>query len=334
MTKSGAGVPAELTTSLDRAVEVLRSGGLVAFGTETVYGLGANALDSNAVARIFAAKKRPLFDPLIVHLADPADVFSLVTEVPDEARRLMDRFWPGPLSLVLPRREIIPDLVTSGLPSVAVRVPAHDLARELIRRSGVPVAAPSANPFGRISPTTAQHVMDHLADEIDLVLDGGPCRVGLESTVLQMVPGQRPVLLRPGGITREAIEAEIGPIATLTGSGDSKGPQVAPGQLPQHYAPAKPLQIVSHWDESLLDETAGVLAFGPHPLLESLPHTTGRVEILSRNKDLTEAAANFFSALRRLDADPTVQIIYAESFPTEGLGLALNDRLTRAAAKS
>jgi len=189
------------TTSVTAAAEFLRAGKLVAFPTETVYGLGANALDAGAVARVFEVKNRPHFDPLIVHIADEAWLPRLVIEIPSSARKLAEAFWPGPLTLVLPKTDLIPDLVTSGLPGVAVRMPSHPMARQLLRETDLPIAAPSANPFGQLSPTTAQHVAETLGDRIDLILDGGPCEVGVESTVVQ-VHADGAVLLRQGGIAQ------------------------------------------------------------------------------------------------------------------------------------
>lgn len=340
-------VTAELTTDVSRAAHLIREGGMVAFATETVYGLGANALDPRAVARVFDAKQRPHFDPLIVHVADESGLETLVTEVPALARPLMKRFWPGPLTLVLPKREIVPDLVTSGLPSVAVRIPDHPQARELIRLSGVPIAAPSANLFGRISPTTAAHVLEQLGDRIDAVLDGGPCRVGVESTVLDLSTSastatsltgsacegdretSRPRLLRPGGVTLEEIESVIGSVTCGIPVLEQQGPQPAPGMLAKHYAPAKPVRLVDDWESVREIADVGILTF------RDAPHLTGcrRVEVLSPTGSLAEAAANFFAALRRLDDDAAVGVILAQRFPNEGLGRALNDRLQRASAR-
>lgn len=323
---------AELTTNLEHAAALLKSGGLVAFATETVYGLGANALDFHAVSRIFAAKQRPHFDPLIVHLANPEEIHTVVGDVPEMARHLMQRFWPGPLTLVLPKRDIVPDLVTAGLPGVAVRVPDHPQARELIRRSGVPVAAPSANPFGRISPTTAGHVLQHLSEQIDMVVDGGPCRVGVESTVLRIAPEGPPWLLRPGGLSREAIEAEIGPVLTPGGSNDDAGPQTSPGQLLKHYAPRKRLIIIRDWSEATCLASSGALTLQPLPERDNLKkYAFAKVEVLTQDGNLNVAAANFFAALRQLDDAVEVDTIFACPFPDHGLGRALNDRLTRAA---
>lgn len=309
-----------------QAARLLRDGKLVSFATETVYGLGANALDVHAVARVFAAKNRPHFDPLIVHIADRSWLTRIVKEWPETAERLAARFWPGPLTLVLPKTDLIPDLVTSGLPSVAVRMPAHPLALELLRLADVPIAAPSANLFGQLSPTRAEHVAERLGDQIDYLLDGGPCAVGVESTVL-LLESSRAVLLRPGGVALEEIESVIGPVelpARATTS-DQTAAQ-SPGMLPQHYAPRTPLTIV----EDLLGVTAparcGLLTLEPFPEA----HRFAAVETLSVSGDLTEAAAKFFAALRRLDAACVEQIV-ATPFPNRGLGRALNDRLSRAA---
>ena len=309
-----------------RAARLLRDGKLVSFATETVYGLGANALDVHAVARVFAVKNRPHFDPLIVHVADRSWLTRIVSQWPETAERLAARFWPGPLTLVLPKTDLIPDLVTSGLPSVAVRMPSHPLALELLRLADVPIAAPSANLFGQLSPTCAEHVAERLGDQIDYLLDGGPCAVGVESTVLLLEPG-RAVLLRPGGVTLEEIESVIGPVtlpACVTTS-DQAAAQ-SPGMLPQHYAPRTPLAIVEDLSRVTNSERCGLLT------LRSLPNASrfAMVETLSANGDLTEAAANFFAALRRLDAANVEQIV-AMPFPNHGLGRALNDRLSRAA---
>lgn len=317
---------ATVTTDAEVAARIVCEGGLVAFATETVYGLGGNALDSASVARIFEAKQRPFFDPLIVHLAETAAVESVCRQLGDKAWRLMEAVWPGPLTLVLPKRDVIPDLVTSGLDSVGVRVPDHDLARELIRRAGVPLAAPSANLFGKVSPTTAQHVLDQLGDRIDCVLDGGPCRVGVESTVLSLVDESRPLLLRPGGIPVEEIEALIGSVE-WAGKIDEGLPQAAPGMLAQHYAPVAKVVLVDDW-KSVVPGAAAALAF--QGLLDKSRFVA--YEVLSPQGSLREAATNLFAALRRLDASGATTI-YAERVPESGLGRAINDRLARAAAK-
>jgi L-threonylcarbamoyladenylate synthase len=313
-----------------RAAAALREGRLVAFPTETVYGLGGDATSDRAVAAIFALKGRPQFNPLIVHVPD-LDATRQLVAVTTEAERLAARFWPGPLTLVLPRRADCPVslLASAGLDSLAVRVPAHPVAQALLRRAGRPLAAPSANPSGRISPTTAQHVAEGFAASGDdsplaLVLDGGPCAIGLESTVVDLC-GTRPVLLRQGGIPEEELSAVLGPLAVETGSLGADGGEAAPrspGQLLSHYAPERRLRI----EATTVAPDEALLAFGPEPL-----GGAAVTENLSPRGDLDEAAANLFAALRRLDrADVTG--IAAMKVPDRGLGRAINDRLRRAAA--
>lgn len=319
--------------ALGRAAAALRAGGLVAFPTETVYGLGARAHDAAALARIFEAKRRPFFDPLILHVADRAQFDSLIapeTRRDARARILMERFWPGPLTLVLPKAADVPDLATSGLPTVAVRMPAHPVALDLIRAAGFPLAAPSANPFGRLSPTAAAHVQAHFAGGIELILDGGPCAVGVESSIVSLAGGTA-TLLRAGGVPREAIEAAIGPLAA--GPATAARPQ-APGQLPGHYAPRTPLRILAIDGAAAppaspeAGKRTGYLAFRGVP---AGPYAAA--EILSPRGDLREAAANLFAALHRLDA-AGLDGILAEAVPEEGLGAAIMDRLRKAAAGS
>lgn len=318
-------------TDLAHAAALLAAGKLVAFGTETVYGLGANALDPDAVARVFEAKGRPSFDPLIVHVADPDDVGRVAASRPAIADELIGRFWPGPLTLVLPKRPEIPDLVTSGLPTVAVRCPGAEPARDLIRAAGVPVAAPSANPFGGVSPTTAAHVRDGLGDRVDYILDTGPCGVGVESTVVAF-DGETPVLLRPGGLPREDLAAVAGEVLDPTDeAGPADRPRPSPGTLDRHYAPRCPLEVVAPGTLSASSrrqptgQRLGVLTFSAPP-----PPGAVASEILSPAADPREAARNLFAALRRLDT-AGVDRILAERAPDEGLGVAINDRLRRAA---
>jgi L-threonylcarbamoyladenylate synthase len=300
---------------------------VVAFPTETVYGLGADAYDAEAVARIFEIKGRPRFDPLIVHVHDAAAAESIAADFPEQAARLTERFWPGPLTLILPKRNLVPDIVTAGMPTVAVRMPAHPAALELIRRAGRPVAAPSANPFGRISPTTAEHVRRQLGGSADLIIDGGQCTVGVESTIVSLYQ-DRPVLLRAGGTPLEELEEITGPL-TVPVPGD--GPPESPGRLESHYAPGTPLNL--RRDASNLPPQeglrAGLLSF------REPEETAGyaAVEVLSRRGSLREAAANLFAAMHRLDA-LELDLIVADPLPEEGLGIAVNDRLRRAAAKS
>lgn len=314
--------------SLQKAAEALRAGCLVAFPTETVYGLGACAGNALALAKVFEAKRRPFFDPLIVHVADREALGALVDPAAlgdPRARLLMDRFWPGPLTLVLPKSAAVPDLATSGLPTVAVRMPAHPVALDLIRAAGFPIAAPSANPFGRLSPTTAVHVQERFESGIDLILDGGPCAVGVESSILSLA-GETPVLLRAGGVSREEIEALIGPISI--GASVAEKP-LSPGQLAGHYAPRTRLKILDDTETlPLAGSRLGWLGFrnGPRG-----PHAA--VEILSSVGDMREAAANLFACLHRLDK-AGLDLIYAEPVPETGLGAAIMDRLRKAAAGS
>ena len=296
------------------AAECLQQGGLVAFPTETVYGLGADARNDTAVARIYTAKNRPDFNPLIVHVSD-LDRAAQLAVLDGRARELATAFWPGPLTLVLPRLEDagLSPLVTAGLPSVAIRVPAAPLAQDLLTRAGIPIAAPSANPSGRVSAVTAQHVLDHLGDRVDAVLDGGPCAVGLESTIL-MVSGDHVHLLRPGGLPVEAIEQCL--VAPLDPPEITDRP-TAPGQLASHYAPGGALRL----NVTLPAQDEVLLGFGP----------VDAVLNLSQRGDLTEAAANLFRHLQTLDKRGAVKIAVSP-IPDHGLGRAINDRLRRAAA--
>ncbi len=298
---------------ISRAADLLRAGQLVAFPTETVYGLGADARNDSAVARIFQAKDRPQFNPLIVHVSD-MNTAQEIAEFNQAAERLAATFWPGPMTLVLPLKlgAGISPLVSAGLDTIAIRIPAHPLAHNLLTHFAGPIAAPSANPSGKISPTTAQHVMAGLDGRIAAILDGGPCEVGLESTILGFDP--EPTLLRPGGLPVEAIEQCLGlPLAALNAS---ESP-TAPGQLESHYAPNAPVRLNAK--SARPNET--LLGFG-------------QVECkinLSASGDLIEAAANLFHALRELDAQG-VQNIAVSPIPDHGLGRAINDRLKRAAA--
>ncbi len=308
-----------------RAVALLRAGRLVAFGTETVYGLGADATDARAVAAIYAAKRRPGFNPLIAHCPDASAAFRQV-EADPRARRLAALFWPGPLTLVLPRRAdaTVCPLAAAGLPTLAVRVPAGPVAGALLRAVGRPVAAPSANPSGRISPSTAAHVLAGLDGRIDAVLDSGPCAVGLESTVLDLA-GDRPVLLRPGGVALEAIERAVGPVDRPAAADRADPAPASPGQLASHYAPLLPLRL----DAVGCTRGEALLAFGPEP------EGAGLLWNLSPTRDLDEAAARLFAGLRHLDDQGRregLTGIAAMTIPAEGLGLAIRDRLQRAAA--
>ncbi|WP_431728159.1 L-threonylcarbamoyladenylate synthase [Verrucosispora sp. TAA-831] len=314
-------LPAE--GDLTEAASVLRTGGLVAFPTETVYGLGANALDARAAARIFEAKARPSFDPLITHLADAADLEALVGVVSAGVAALAERFWPGPLTLIVDRPDVIPPIVTSGLATMAVRVPDNEYARRLIATAGVPVAAPSANRFGQLSPTRAEHVVRGLGGAVDVVLDGGPTRCGIESTIVD-ARGDRPVVLRLGALPVEELEKVTGPVTVRQGS---SGQPVAPGTLAAHYAPRTPLRLRDAGTLPVEDGVRrGYLAFRDRPA-----EGWAAVEVLSTAGDLTEAAARLFEALHRLDAAGVTEIV-AEPVPESGVGRAINDRLRRAAA--
>ncbi|HEX4014870.1 MAG TPA: L-threonylcarbamoyladenylate synthase [Candidatus Cybelea sp.] len=305
--------------AVTEAAGLLRGGAVVAFPTETVYGLGADVFSPRAVAAIFEIKRRPSFDPLIVHVCDGAMLERVAADLPAAATALIERFWPGPLTLVLPKRSEVPELVTAGLPTVAVRMPAHPVARALIEAAGTPLAAPSANPFGRISPTTAQHVERMLGSLVPLILDGGATEVGIESTIVTL--GPRPALLRPGAIAAEAIEAVIGPLERPARDSGVR----APGQFASHYAPATRLRLVEPSEVPLAQRRrAGSIA------LRHAVEGYAASRVLSPSGDLREAAANLFKTLHELDA-MKLERIDAQPVAENGLGVAIMDRLTRAA---
>jgi L-threonylcarbamoyladenylate synthase len=306
-------------TEIGEAARALRSGRLVAFPTETVYGLGGDATSDRAVAAIFAAKGRPSFNPLIVHVSNIASAAQFA-ELSGKAQAVARRFWPGPLTLVLPRRRDcrISLLATAGLDSVALRVPAHQIAQTLLMMAGLPLAAPSANPSGRLSATTADHVLAELGDKAEFVIDGGPCQVGVESTVLSLLD-DRPRVLRPGAVTAEALSGLLKePVPIETGADDAAAPR-SPGRLMSHYAPSLPVRL----DAATAEPGEALLGFGPSAPKEALN--------LSPTGDLQEAAANLFAMLRRLD-EPRYHSIAVMPVPDTGLGIAINDRLRRAAA--
>lgn len=326
-----AGTPRNLAT----LARVLRRGGLVAAPTETVYGLAANALDPVACEKIFIAKARPQTDPLIVHIDALADL-SRLSYVNTPALVLAEKFWPGPLTLVLPKTDLVPDIVSAGLPSVAVRMPAHPLFRHLLRLAGVPLAAPSANPFGYVSPTTAQHVREGLGDQIGHILDGGPCTVGLESTIVDLRDPRHPRLLRPGAISRAQLEETLGlPVAIPRRQKKTTTvAQVAPGLLSRHYSPHTPVRL--HPALRLPDVAANDLTqawvFLAKP---ALPARSAAKNIfwLDAHGDLPRAAHRLFAVLRQLDHAGFAQI-HVELAPGHaGLADAINDRLRRAAAR-
>ncbi len=305
------------------AAALIKAGGVVAFPTETVYGLGADGFNPAACARIFEIKRRPRFDPLILHAASIKQAATLFKRVPAPALRLMKRFWPGPLTLVLPKSAAVPDIVTAGLATVAVRVPANPAARALVKAAGRPIAAPSANSFGRLSPTTAAHVKKQLGSGPDLILDGGKTRIGVESTIITFIKG-RPVLLRPGGLPLEEIEKIAGTAARAPGAG--RRSPAAPGCLKKHYAPAAKLRIIAPGQRVRPGGAAAYLAFSKRPAGKFRA-----VQVLSAGGDLREAAAALFSALHKLESSGA-RTIYAEKVPPHGLGRAIMDRLKRAAA--
>ncbi len=312
-------LPAADDEALTRAADILLSGGLVAFPTETVYGLGADATNEDAVAAIYDAKGRPRFNPLISHVAEAGMAFAL-GRFDERASAVAEAFWPGPLSLVVER---VPDcpiawLTSAGLDRIALRVPAHPAARELLRRVGRPIAGPSANRSGRVSPTEADHVARELGDQVGLILDAGPCTVGIESTVLDL-SGPRPVLLRPGGVTREVLAEVIGEIDAPQPAPEDGTPLVSPGLLSSHYAPDCPVRL----NAAAPEDGEVYLGFGAAQAEGGLN--------LSPTGDLVEAAANLFRMLRLLDGQDGNGIAVAP-VPELGLGAAINDRLRRAAA--
>jgi len=321
-------VQAILGTNIEKAISDLETGALVAIPTETVYGLAANALDAKAVAQIFAVKNRPTFDPLIVHGASMERIVPLVKEFPAWARTLAEKFWPGPLTLLLPRREaIIPDLVTAGSATVAVRVPRHPLTLSLLEKLSFPLAAPSANPFGYVSPTRAQHVVEQLGTKVAYVLDGGACEVGLESTIVGW-KDNLPTVFRLGGLSVEILESVLGKIVVLPQS--SSNP-IAPGMLESHYAPHTPFHVGSI--PELLKKYEKSSRIGVLTLRSYFPQISSSLQLqLCERGDLSEAGQRLFAAMRELDA-LKLDCIMAEKVPDEGLGRAINDRLVRAAAR-
>ena len=319
---------------IEEASASLRQGGLIGWPTETVYGLAGNALDAGAVAAIFAAKGRPTFDPLIVHAPDMEAAFALTSEVPPEARRLAESFWPGPLTLVMPRRADLPELLSAGLPTVALRVPAHPVARKVLVSAGIPLAAPSANRFGRISPTCAEHVLEEMQgqDRVAGVLDAGPCTLGVESTVVGFPGRGRVVVYRTGGLPVEVLRG-VAPgieVVDVRRAEDDPGLAVrgeqSPGMLARHYAPRTPLRLLEpgRMPPPAPGRTRGWLCFS------AVPEVEGPVEVLSTEGDPEAAATRLFACLRRLDAAEVDEII-AWRVPNHGLGRAINDRLSRAA---
>ncbi|MEN2283559.1 L-threonylcarbamoyladenylate synthase [Algoriphagus sp. SE2] len=319
---------AKIGQDIFEAKSFLKEGKLVAIPTETVYGLAGNALNAASVASIFETKNRPSFDPLIIHISSFERVSEFVESFPEPLLLLAEKFWPGPLTLLLPRKPIIPDLVTSGLERVAVRVPNHPLTNSLLEILDFPLAAPSANPFGYISPTSAKHVQDQLGEKIPYILDGGRCQVGLESTIVGMEEDEV-FIYRLGGLEVDAIERVIGPV--LIKNHSSSNPQ-APGLLESHYAPRKPF-LLGDLDELILNHLQGKKKFGVMSLSKSFGGVNVKTQRqLSKSGDLKEAAQNLFASMRYLD-EQDIEVILAEKMPAIGLGNAINDRLKRAAAQ-
>ncbi len=312
-----------------KAEEILLHGGLVAIPTETVYGLAANGLDNNAIAKIFEAKNRPFFDPLILHTHSIENAFSFFDKVHSDFVKLAEAFWPGSLTLVGPKKDFIPDLLTAGSPLVAVRIPNHPLSLKLLERLKFPLAAPSANPFGYVSPTSAQHVLDQLDNKIDYILDGGESLVGIESTIVGLQNNKLEVW-RLGGISKEDIEKVLGysiPLVLHQNSNPN-----APGQLDKHYSPRKKITLIdlSNFDFDTIKSDFAWLGYGHIP---KLPVNCKEVLNLSETGHTTEAAANLYSYIRRLDNSEKISEIFSTSLPSQGLGDAINDRLKRAASK-
>lgn len=324
-----------------QAADIILRRGLVAFPTETVYGLGANAMDEEAVAKIFAAKGRPSNDPLIVHIPSVDDIKLVASEIPPIVKKIADAFWPGPLTLVLPKQPHVPASVTAGLNTVAVRVSSHPIALALIRTSGVPIAAPSANRFGHTSPTTAAHVIDDLNGRIDMLLDGGATSVGVESTVLD-VTCNPPMILRPGGVSREAIEKMIGRVELRNNRPNSDDEaQVSPGLLGRHYTPNAELILCRGEKDSVLEKLLGLAkqaqaqgrSVGLLLAHEDMASFESCIEYpLGSSDDLESIARNLYAGMRALD-DKKVNIILTRDYGAQGLGLAIHDRLLRAASQ-
>lgn len=311
---------AEIGTNINRAKELLSNNSLVAIPTETVYGLAGNALNEEAILKIYSTKNRPKFDPLIAHTHSLEEVKKIAVEFPEKAEKLAKIFWPGPLTLLLNKNESVPDLLTSGLDKVAIRIPDHVLTLELLKKLDFPLAAPSANPFGYVSPTSAEHVERQLGKKVPYILDGGECKIGLESTIVGF-ENELPIVYRLGGISIEEIEEVIGKVDIKT---NNSSDPLAPGMLKSHYSPGR--KIVMGDIESNLSNversTVGVISFSENFDVENQ-------FILSPKRDLKEAAKNIFKALRQMD-DPNIDQIFAEYLPETGLGRAINDRLRRA----
>ena len=316
-----------LSTDINKAIQILSQDDLVAIPTETVYGLAGNIYSEKAIKKIFELKKRPLYNPLIVHVSSLQQLDELVDDIPEKAKILANKFWPGPLTMVLKKKEIVPDSVTAGKSTVAVRIPNHPITLQLLQSLDFPLAAPSANLFGLISPTNAQHVAEYFKDDLPMILDGGNCQNGIESTIIGFENNEA-VLYRLGSLSIEDIENVIGTIKIKNNK--EKNPD-APGMLSKHYAPTTPTFLtedITSFIQKNKDKKIGLLLFN-HPINSDMVQ---HQEILSKDGDLKEAAANLYAALHRLDK-MNLDIIIAQIFPDLGLGKSINDRLTRATKK-
>ena len=312
-------------TSVSEAARLLKEGEVVAIPTETVYGLAGNAFEPKALAKIFAAKERPTFDPLIVHIADIAQLTDIAKDIPDSAYKLAEAYWPGPMTIILPKKDCIPDLCTSALPSVAVRFPSHPIAQAIIKESGLPLAAPSANLFKHVSPTTAEHVAAQLADRIAGIVDGGPCSVGVESSIISLVG--EPTVMRPGAITPEMFKAILGEVKIKESTSKPGQPMLAPGQCDTHYRPQVPLYYGEVPAGYTLPEHTVRIAFGAQ--VGPIPATVN----LSATGDMVEATSKLYAFMHDLDKSE-YDLILVDPIPNTGVGMALNDRLKRASIKS
>ncbi|MFN8438501.1 MAG: L-threonylcarbamoyladenylate synthase [Cytophagales bacterium] len=314
----------KIGTDIQIAKKLLVDNKLVAIPTETVYGLAGNALNPDAVAQIFAVKNRPFFDPLILHTDNFEKIRPFLKAIPEKAQKLADTFWPGPLTLVLNKTSAIPDICTSGLSTVGVRIPNHKLTLELLAQLDFPLAAPSANPFKYISPTSAQHVFDQLGEQLPYILDGGNCNIGVESTIIGFSETNEVLVYRLGGLEIEKIEAVVGKVKIITNNDSNPA---APGMLKLHYSPTKKLLLNSYENIcKITDPSVGFITY------KNKPDSKNTCVVLSESGNINEAAANLFASMRALDAS-NVSYIVAEIFPDEGLGRAINDRLNRASAK-
>ncbi len=305
-----------------KASRIIRSGGLVVFPTETVYGLGADALNEEAVVKIFEAKKRPSFDPLIIHIYSFDQLKKICKNISKSSLNLINKFWPGPLTIILERKKIIPDIVTSGLQTAAIRMPSHPVAIDLLKNAKTPIAAPSANRFGYITPTRADMILKQLGHKVDMILDDGKTHIGLESTIISMT--DEPVILRPGGITKEQIEKIIGKVKISHTNIKIE----SPGQLKRHYSPGTKTLFLNKKNLSSIPENSGVLLF-KGPVHKNYKKIFKNIEILSKDGNLHEAAKNLFSHLYNLD-EKKLNTIYVEKVPEEGIGIAIMDRLRKA----